>query len=72
MLTIFSVSITIYLQQLHLNLIYIDMHQDGINYSQIHLYQNTSNMRPILYIMGGQERVGGLLVSEKTSPQEVH
>ena len=43
MLTIFSVSITIYLQQLHLNLIYIDMHQDGINYSQIHLYQNTSN-----------------------------
>ena len=43
MLTIFSVSITIYLQQLHLNLIYIDMYQDGINHSQIHLYQNTSN-----------------------------
>ena len=49
-LTIFSASITIYSQQLHLNLIYINMYQDGINYSQIHLYQNTSNMRPILYI----------------------
>ena len=45
MLTIFSISITIYSQQLHLNLIYINMYQDGINYSQIHLYQNTSNMQ---------------------------
>ena len=48
------------------------MYHDGINYSHNHLYQNTSNMRPILYIMGGQERVGGLLVSEKTSPQGGH
>ena len=26
------------------------MYHDGINYSHNHLYQNTSNMRPILYI----------------------
>ena len=48
MLNIFTT--TIYSQQLHLYLIYIDMYQDGMNYSQVHLYQNTSNMRPILRV----------------------
>ena len=79
MLTIFSVSITIYLQQLHLNLIYIDMHQDGINYSQIHLYQNTSNKYDThiihKYVDGraGGSYVGeGGLASETTSPQGGH
>ena len=40
-------------------------------YSHSHLYQNTSNVRLILYIMCGQEVVGGLLASETTSPQGV-
>ena len=60
MLTIFSISITIYLQQLHWNLIYIDAYQDAINYSQIDLYQNPSNMRPILEIsLCGRGPAGG-------------
>ena len=60
MLTIFSVSITIYLQQLHLNLIYIDMYQDCIKIilKYISIKIQAISMTPILYIsmwMGGPE-----------------
>ena len=39
------------------------MYHDGINYSHYYLYQNTSNMRPILYSFrwtGGRRGAVGL------------
>ena len=42
------------------------MYHDGIDYSRNYLYQNTSNMRPILYIICGNKGVGGMLALEKS------
>ena len=65
MLTIFSISITIYLQQLHLNLIYIDI-------LIIISIKIEAIWDPYYTHVGRQEGVGGLLASETTSPQGSH